>query len=240
VIYCFPLPIQAPRISGIKVYDANVLRDEIIVEINVAYFGDSSLQCGLSFGQKEFGGGIQNIEFSGTLRIVLRPLIPYLPMVGAIQISFLKCPEINLLMTGQLAGTDASDISAQLPELLKNALEGYLIEAMVLPNSLFIPLNEKVHFFPNEMNSINGVIRCAVIKAEDLEVESDANGDPKEVFAIITVGKRSVTSDKVQIDKDESATFNFVRELVVDGKDEKIEIKICIEDDKEQSVVVGK
>ncbi|KHJ90737.1 hypothetical protein OESDEN_09410 [Oesophagostomum dentatum] len=84
------------RVGGIKVYTTNVGRDRIIVDMDVAYAGDADFTvscCG-------FTGGMNNLQFSGKLRAVLKPLLPYPPMVGGVSGSFLEMPKIDFNLTG--------------------------------------------------------------------------------------------------------------------------------------------
>uniref|UniRef100_A0A158P928 C2 domain-containing protein n=1 Tax=Angiostrongylus cantonensis TaxID=6313 RepID=A0A158P928_ANGCA len=84
------------RVGGIKVYTTNVGKDRIIVDMEVAYAGDADFTvscCG-------FTGGMNNLQFSGKLRAVLMPLLPYPPMVGGVVGSFLEMPKIDFSLTG--------------------------------------------------------------------------------------------------------------------------------------------
>ncbi|VDK57177.1 unnamed protein product [Cylicostephanus goldi] len=84
------------RVGGIKVYTSNVGRDRIIVDMDVAYAGDADFTvscCG-------FTGGMTNLQFSGKLRAVLKPLLPYPPMIGGVSGSFLEMPKIDFNLTG--------------------------------------------------------------------------------------------------------------------------------------------
>uniref|UniRef100_A0A1I7TLX6 SMP-LTD domain-containing protein n=1 Tax=Caenorhabditis tropicalis TaxID=1561998 RepID=A0A1I7TLX6_9PELO len=84
------------RVGGIKVYTTNVGRDRIIVDMDVAYAGDADFTvscCG-------FQGGMNNIQFSGKLRAILKPLLPYPPMVGGVSGTFLEMPKMDFNLTG--------------------------------------------------------------------------------------------------------------------------------------------
>uniref|UniRef100_A0AC35TST8 SMP-LTD domain-containing protein n=1 Tax=Rhabditophanes sp. KR3021 TaxID=114890 RepID=A0AC35TST8_9BILA len=90
---CGDLPF---RISGIKVYTKNVGRDKIIIDMDVSYAGDADFTvnfCGLT-------GGINEIIFSGKLRIVCQPLIPMPPIIAGASFSFIDTPELTFTLTG--------------------------------------------------------------------------------------------------------------------------------------------
>ncbi|KAK6025634.1 C2 domain protein [Ostertagia ostertagi] len=77
------------RVGGIKVYTTNVGRDRIIVDMDVAYAGDADFTvscCGFTVFWKA--------------RAVLKPLLPYPPMVGGVSGSFLEMPKIDFNLTG--------------------------------------------------------------------------------------------------------------------------------------------
>lgn len=60
-----------PRIGGIKVYDKNVSRDEIIVDLELIFMSD----CNVNFQLAGMRASLQDFEIHGMLRIIMKPLI---------------------------------------------------------------------------------------------------------------------------------------------------------------------
>lgn len=70
-----------PRIGGVKVYDKNIARNEIIMDVDLFYMSD----CDISFVLSGLKGGIRDFQIHGMLRIIMKPLISSIPLVGGLQ-----------------------------------------------------------------------------------------------------------------------------------------------------------
>ena len=74
-----------PRIGGIKCYDKMTARNEIIMDLEVTWAGDSEIQVSI----KGIKASILDLYIHGHLRVVLKPLIHNLPLVGGIQVAII-------------------------------------------------------------------------------------------------------------------------------------------------------
>ncbi|KAK5964928.1 Extended synaptotagmin-2 [Trichostrongylus colubriformis] len=203
------------RVGGIKVYTKNVGRDRIIVDMDVAYAGDADFTvscCG-------FTGGMNNIQFSGKLRAVLKPLLPYPPMVGGVSGSFLEMPKIDFNLTGM-------GEMVELPGLMnaiRSVMNSQVAALCVLPNEIVVPLAPNIDvtklFFPEP----DGVIRLKIIEAKNLE-----NRD----MSFIRKGKIGSQFLKSRtIDNDLNPVWNEYFEAVVDqAHGQKLRIELFDED----------
>lgn len=126
----------SPRIGGIKVYDKNVRRDEIIMDVDLFYTSD----CDINFELAGIRGGVKHFEIQGLVRIVMKPLINKIPLVGGLQIFFLNNPDIDFNLVGV---ADLFDMPG-LSELLRKVIIEQIGAIMVLPNKLPITLNADV------------------------------------------------------------------------------------------------
>ena len=81
-----------PRIGGIKCYDRSTARNEIIMDLEVTWAGDCDIQVSI----KGMKASILDLYIHGQLRVVLKPLIHNLPLVGGIQVPTMN--ETNSLM----------------------------------------------------------------------------------------------------------------------------------------------
>ena len=75
-----------PRIGGIKCYDKLTARNEIIMDLEVTWAGDCEIQVSI----KGIKASILDLYIHGHLRVVLKPLIHNLPLVGGIQVNILQ------------------------------------------------------------------------------------------------------------------------------------------------------
>uniref|UniRef100_A0A1I7W1K8 C2 domain-containing protein n=1 Tax=Loa loa TaxID=7209 RepID=A0A1I7W1K8_LOALO len=149
------------RVGGIKVYTHNVGRDRIIVDMDIAYAGDADFDVSVA----GFTGGLNELQFSGKLRAVLKPLLPYPPMVGGVSGFFLEKPKIDFNLTGM-------GEFVELPGLL-NAIRAIIdsqVSALcVLPNEIVIPLAPNVDITRLHLPEPDGVLRLKIMEARNLE-----------------------------------------------------------------------
>lgn len=202
-----PLSFQTPRITGIKVFDKNVLQDEIVAEVNVSYFGDAELAVSIN----GIEGGIRNIEFHATVRIVLKHLIPAPPLLSGIEISFMKCPTYDFELTTALAPLDMFASG----DLLRTIITDQLTNRLVYPNKVYIKL-KKIE--SKEKSEIEGVIRCVISSVDEL-----VGIDGMTLSATVQLGSQSSTSSSVLI-QDGSAALDYEIDLVKYAKDDNFTI----------------
>lgn len=125
-----------PCVGGAKVYDKNVSRNEIILDVNLIYASD----CDISFLLAGMKAGIKNFQIRGMLRIIMKPLIPKMPLVGGLQIFFLSDPDIDFNLVGV---ADVLDLPG-LSDILRRTITEQISSIMVLPNKLPIALSKEV------------------------------------------------------------------------------------------------
>ncbi|CAG2053037.1 unnamed protein product [Timema podura] len=124
------------RVGGVKVYDRNVDRNEIILDMDLFYAGD----CDISFFLSGIRGGIKDFQIHGMMRVVLKPLIQQMPLVGGIQLFFLNNPTIDFNLVGVADLLDMPGLS----DLLRRVIVEQIANMMVLPNKLPIKLSDLV------------------------------------------------------------------------------------------------
>ena len=90
-----------PRITGIKVYDTNTSRKEIIMDLDMVFASDLEIEFKI---KGIIPARISDFGLRGMARVVFKPLISHMPLIGGIQIYFLKAPEIDYTLGG-FAGT---------------------------------------------------------------------------------------------------------------------------------------
>ena len=71
-----------PRIGGIKCFDKMTARNEIILDLEATWAGDCEMQVSI----KGIKASILDLYVHGHLRVVLKPLIHNLPLIGGIQV----------------------------------------------------------------------------------------------------------------------------------------------------------
>lgn len=212
-----------PRIGGVKVYDKNIARNEIIMDMDLFYASD----CDINFQLAGMRAGIKDFQIHGMVRVIMKPLIPKMPLVGGLQIFFLNNPDIDFNLVGVADLLDMPGLS----DMLRRIIVEQIGAIMVLPNKLPITLstevpsialkmpepevncirkltiksfndllNEKKLFsIISTVPSFQGVLRIHVIEAKDLMkkdigVLGKGKSDP---YAIIQVGSQQFRTQTI-------------------------------------------
>ncbi|XP_058821866.1 extended synaptotagmin-2 isoform X3 [Topomyia yanbarensis] len=180
-----------PRIGGVKVYDKNVSRNEIIMDLDLFYAGD----CDINFSLSGLRGGIKDFQIHGTVRVIMKPLISQMPLIGGLQIFFLNNPYIDFNLVGVVDLLDMPGLS----DILRKIIVEQVAAIMVLPNKLPIILNEGVPAVSLKMPEPEGVLRIHVVEAKDLMkkdigVLGKGKSDP---YAIISVGAQQFRTQTI-------------------------------------------
>ncbi|CAI2347649.1 unnamed protein product [Caenorhabditis sp. 36 PRJEB53466] len=211
------------RVGGIKVYTTNVGRDRIIVDMDVAYAGDADFTvscCG-------FTGGMNNIQFSGKLRAILKPLLPYPPMVGGVSATFLEMPKMDFNLTGM-------GEMVELPGLIdaiRSVINSQIAALCVLPNEIVVPLAPDVDVTKLYFPEPDGVVRLKIIEAKNLENRdiSFIKKGKSDPYAELQVGAQFFKTRT--IDDELNPIWNEHFEAVVDQADgQKLRIELFDED----------
>jgi Ca2+-dependent lipid-binding protein len=85
-----------PVINAVKLYDTKA--DEIIVELETVWDSKARLRLGVSFTE---GGSlyapveVAGIRFQGVIRVIMAPMLPGPPFVGAMAFSSALAPNID-------------------------------------------------------------------------------------------------------------------------------------------------
>ncbi|XP_037922299.1 extended synaptotagmin-2 isoform X1 [Hermetia illucens] len=180
-----------PRIGGVKIYDKNVSRNEIIMDLDLFYASD----CDVNFALAGMKGGIKDFQIHGTVRVVMKPLIRQMPLVGGLQIFFLNNPRVDFNLVGVIDLLDMPGLS----DILKRVVIEQIGNIMVLPNKLPITLNDTVSPIEVKMPEPEGVLRIHVVEAKDLMkkdigVLGKGKSDP---YTIITVGSQEFRTQTI-------------------------------------------
>ncbi|XP_074032959.1 extended synaptotagmin-like protein 2 [Leptinotarsa decemlineata] len=170
------------RIGGVKVYDKNVDRNEIVMDLDIFYAGD----CDISFHLSGLKGGIRDFQLHGMLRVVMKPLISTMPLVGGIQVFFLNNPDIDFDLVGIADVLDMPGLS----DILRRIVVETVASMMVLPNKFPIKLSEEVEAIELKATEPEGVLRVHVFEArhlmkKDVSILGKGKSDP---YAVVTVG----------------------------------------------------
>ncbi|XP_037038533.1 extended synaptotagmin-2 isoform X3 [Bradysia coprophila] len=197
-----------PRIGGIKVYDKNVARNEIIMDLDLSYTSD----CDINFQLAGVRGGLKHFQIQGMVRVIMKPLIAKMPLVGGLQIFFLNNPNVDFNLVGIVDLLDMPGLS----DMLRKIIVEQIGAVMVLPNKLPITLSDAVAAHDLKMPEPEGVLRIHVVEAKnlmkkDISVLGKGKSDP---YAIVTVGAQQFKTQT--IDNNVNPKWDYWCEACVD------------------------
>ena len=211
------------RVTGIKVYTENVGRDRIIMDMDVVYAGD----CNFVVAVGAFKGGLNEMQFKGKLRCVLKPLLPYPPMVGGVTAFFLDDPTIDFNLTGMGEMVEIPGLMGAIRSVVTTQVRSIC----VLPNEIVVPLTAETDVAALHFPAPDGVVRVGVIQARDLEnldisFIKKGKSDP---YARVAVGAQHFKTQV--IDNDLNPRWNEWFEAVVDqASGQKLLVEVFDED----------
>lgn len=215
----FDLGDTPMRIDGIKVYSDEAKKEEIVCDIDVRYAGDAKIKLSVN----GVGAGIKSVHLSGTMRLIMNPLVEKIPIIGALSLFFLNRPTVHFDLT------EAANI-LDLPILkktLKNIVESQIASSLVLPNRIPIPLGDGIDISKIKYPTPQGVILLYDIAARDLKAADTQlfGSNTSDPYCIITVGANVLETKAVKKTLVPQWKEHF--EIIVDEKyGQSIEIEV--------------
>ncbi|CAH8570023.1 unnamed protein product [Schistosoma margrebowiei] len=182
-----------PRIGGVKVYmNENIRKDEIVMDLDLMLYSDARIKVNLG----KVKAGVKEFELRGTLRVVMKPLVPKVPFAGAVTVCFLDSPYINFSLTdmGNILGLPG------LQQTLNTVLRNVVNQLVVLPNRLPVQLVPDIDIQRLKYPLPQGVLHINIIsgrnlKAGDKNMIGHRTSDP---YCVIRVGARTFTTSVVK------------------------------------------
>lgn len=212
-----------PRLSGVKVYD-DTSRHEIIMDMDFAYAGD----CKFEVSVAKFKMGIKDLQISGRMRVVMKPLVRQIPLVGGLQVFFLNNPDVDFNLIGL---ADVFDMPG-LSDILRSIVTEQIAHMMVLPNRYPIQLVEDINIAELKCPTPAGVLRIQVIEAQnlmkkDVGLMGMGKSDP---YCILRLGAQKFQTKTINNTINPKWDF-YCEYLVNDIRGQELDIKIFDDDD---------
>lgn len=146
--------------------------------------------------------GVRSITFKGVLYVVMQPMIPELPVVGAVQVYFIDKPDVVLHYTGAAA-------LARMPGVeraIHQAIDDCIASMVVLPNRMSFPMAGHLDMADVSSPPPLGIlwvrpVRAVDIRAGDHHLLSADSSDPYVVFELGEARYRSKTISNTLLPK---------------------------------------
>lgn len=147
-----------------------------MMDVDLYYAGN----CDISFTVAGMSGGIRDLQIGGLLRMIMRPIVPYLPFIGVVEISLLGSPSIDFELTGAV---DFLNVPG-LKDLLRRIIVKQVIAAWALPEKISIDLTQ---FVPRPVVEWDGKMIQRV--TEEAEYKPRANGRTRRIVTLFGVAE---------------------------------------------------
>ncbi|KAL7062125.1 hypothetical protein AAHC03_01899 [Spirometra sp. Aus1] len=161
------------------------------MDVDLMFYSDARIKVSVG----KIIAGVKDFELRGTLRVLMKPLVPKIPFAGAVTVCFLDNPYINFILTH--AGNVLS--LPGLQQTLNRTVQDAVSSLCVLPNRISVSLVDDVSMAHLKFPSAQGVLRINVISASDL-VASDINivgKNSSDPYCVVRVGaQKFVTAVK--------------------------------------------
>ncbi|XP_041102828.1 extended synaptotagmin-2-A-like isoform X4 [Polyodon spathula] len=215
------------RINGVKVYTENVDTRQIILDLQISFVGNTEIDVEI---KKYFcRAGVKSIQLSGTLRVILEPLIGDMPIIGAISLFFLRKPLMDINWTGITNILDIPGLNGLSDTVISDIICNYL----VLPNRITVPLVGDVQLAQLRFPMPKGVLRIHIVEAQDL-IRKDTflkgvikgKSDP---YAVIQVGRHLFQTKTIKENLNPKWKEVF-EALVYENPGQQLEVELFDED----------
>eukprot|EP01063_Lacrimia_lanifica_P006098 TRINITY_DN13664_c0_g2_i1.p1 TRINITY_DN13664_c0_g2~~TRINITY_DN13664_c0_g2_i1.p1 ORF type:complete len:850 (+),score=225.29 TRINITY_DN13664_c0_g2_i1:85-2550(+) len=178
-------PLALGPISVREVGQGTSWDDDDGLEISLGINFDSAIDLKLTCAVASVG--VKELNFNGTLNVVLRALNPEPPFIGGVEVCFANPPTLSmdLLGIGNLAEMPG------INSILRNVIDNGIAGVCVVPNRIGISLNKALVSqasltFPQP----EGIMRFTLIKGDDLAA-ADVNMFGKkssDPYVVVKVG----------------------------------------------------
>ncbi|XP_056148665.1 extended synaptotagmin-2-like isoform X2 [Lampris incognitus] len=215
------------RINGVKVYTENVDKRQIIMDLQISFVGNTSIDVDIK--KYYCRAGIKSIQLHGVMRVVMEPLLGDMPLVGALSVFFLKKPMLDINWTGLTNMLDIPGVNGLCDNIIQDIIYSYL----VLPNRITIPLVGDAQLAQLRCPIPKGVLRIHFQEAQDLLGKDKFLGGlikgKSDPYGVIRIGNQLFQS-KVIHETVHPKWKEVYEALVYDHPGQHLEIELFDED----------
>jgi len=178
--------------------------------------------------------GIEKAHLKGRLSILLCPLTNIIPLIGAVQVSFINTPSLKLDFT------DAANIADcfLIEKTVRNTILGIIEGMAVLPNRFLVKLDAKNDYFKTYQPH-HGIVRLTIEKATGITAPKKKSGvsrliakvvkDVPDCYVKVKVGAEAEWRTSVQ-KNDHDPVWNETHDFLVADYEQGISVDIQDDD----------
>lgn len=170
--------------------------------LDVRFEWNCNTQIGIRMGP--IPAGLKELKVSGQVKVILRPIMERLPVVGGVQITMTAPPDIDYDVTGVMNVLDMGP----LKRTIKEKVQEILSEILVLPNRIFVHWlqgQEGTFAFVDKLDFTSfkcppplfllklGVTEASELEGKDWALIGKATSDPYAIIQVSQTEKRTPT-----------------------------------------------
>eukprot|EP00123_Amoebidium_parasiticum_P009221 comp19334_c0_seq1/m.22252 comp19334_c0_seq1/g.22252 ORF comp19334_c0_seq1/g.22252 comp19334_c0_seq1/m.22252 type:complete len:517 (-) comp19334_c0_seq1:447-1997(-) len=204
------------RIEKVTVHTQR--NDSMLLDMDIVLNGNPDISLSLSGGSIELG--VAKLVISGRLCVLMKPLLPVSPLVGAIQAAFINPPTIDLDFTGLGNIADVSFIKSTVHSTIDSVLAGML----VYPNRFLSKLSATVDFF-DCYHPPMGLLRLTVVEGTDFSSSGVGVFKQKpDVYVKAWLGAEELKTKTVE--DEENPKFNTTKDMLLYDTRQSIKVEV--------------
>lgn len=191
--------------------------DSLSFEMNVSWDGDLDVELDADM-IPEFG--VQHVKFFGRINVLLRPLVPALPLISAMAISLINPPALEMDFTGAAQALDLSLID----DAVRNIIQGIIAGMMVLPNRMIIKIDPLCDLYKAYLDPV-AVLRIKIESGAGFKSGGGFIKDVPDLYCMVKMGANAdwTTSTK---DNSEAPEWMETHDYLLSDNDQIIEVKV--------------
>jgi len=167
----FALGDVPPQCSGARVHQTGA--EEVMLDVDVSWaapLAEAVLAVKLTQGAPPFPVQLSEILFSGTVRIIFRPLMPYWPCFAGVSVSFVGRPQVDFSL--RLIGGELMSVPG-LAHAMNDLIKHRVLSLMVWPRCVVAPVRKGLNL--RNLQTIlarpAGILRCHIVQARGLRAK---------------------------------------------------------------------
>ncbi|KAF7088421.1 hypothetical protein CFC21_091529 [Triticum aestivum] len=223
----------APQFTGVQILDSDIAG--ITMELDMQWDGNPNIvldiqtTLGISLPVQ-----VKNIGFTGTLRLLFKPLVAELPCFGAVCVSLREKSKVDFTL--KVVGGEMTAIPG-ISDAIEGTIRDTIEDTLTWPNRIIVPI------VPGDYSDLElkpvGLLEVKLVEARDLK-NKDLVGK-SDPFAVLYIRPLSAKTKKSKtINNDLNPIWNEHYEFVVeDSSTQHLTVKIYDDEGLQPSEIIG-
>ena len=215
-LYDIDIGKHPPLFTGVAHYNADVIGEQIILDFDIVWC--STLRGGIRAGFNDWLNttlSFGNVNFRGTLRVVLSPLVEVFPCFGNFEVSFVTPPDISFdLFVGDVPILGLPFLSCMVDWFIQKEVAKKVLE----PTRITMPILSKDDMKRGKAMQGFGILRVDLISAQNLP-NADIIGLSDPMAVMMLHHEPPIVQESKCVDNTLNPQWNERFEYIVDCKE---------------------